>query len=452
MNNIRKTIQEIITKLTTKDKCNCGCHDCDNVGNPGVVINESLNAQITMTENLRYHVENKLPLTENTFRYGSKAFLDLWAEARYLYVREAIHVNDLDKEMLTETNLGEYGIFEGQKVPLDMPMVYENQYEPILEDIRIYGAIYESVNIDNAYDIDDIKSNSMGSEFIFTDKHGIKRKLMILIGNSIKLLWFNPSTQEWTTDEMPSKYGDEKAMNTFGMLLVKVILPKYGSFNLKALGDARYRLFRALIYNGLDTSKYEMDYNDDLLTITVTKIDNISEDIEIGNEEDVESAQDTMLLPYADLIDKLSDSYHITTNPKLKKLYGYLHDEILDASMNRDSGKINQIMKKYGKFLPTNLNEEKKDPPIGKPKRGGAGGKKYYVYVRNPKTKNIKKVSFGDSGGLKTKFNNPKARKAFAARHKCAQKTDRTKASYWSCRIGRYWKQLGGSKNFSGFW
>ena len=299
MNNIRKIIQEIITKLTTKDKCNCGCHDCDNVGNPGVVINESLNAQITMTENLRYHVENKLPLTENTFRYGSKAFLDLWAEARYLYVREAIHVNDLDKEMLTETNLGEYGIFEGQKVPLDMPMVYEN---------------------------------------------------------------------------------------------------------------------------------------------------------EIGNEEDVENAQDTMLLPYADLIDKLSDSYHIATNPKLKKLYGYLHDEILDASMNRDSGKINQIMKKYGKFLPTNLNEEKKDPPIGKPKRGGAGGKKYYVYVRNPKTKNIKKVSFGDSGGLKTKINNPKARHAFAKRHNCAQKTDRTLPSYWSCRIGRYWKSLGGSNNFSGYW
>ena len=372
MNNIRKTIQEIITKLTTKDKCNCGCHDCDNVGNPGVVINESLNAQITMTENLRYHVENKLSLTENTFRYGSKSFLDLWAEARYLYVREAIHVNDLDKEMLTETNLGEYGIFEGQKVPLDMPMVYENQYEPILEDIRIYGAIYESVNIDNAYDIEDIKSNDTGSEFIFTDKHGIKRKLMILIGNSIKLLWFNPSTQEWTTDEMPSKYGDEKAMNMFGMLLVKVILPKYGSFNLKALGDARYRLFRALIYNGLDTSKYEMDYNDDLLTITVTKINNIT--------------------------------------------------------------------------------EEKKDPPIGKPKRGGAGGKKYYVYVRNPKTKNIKKVSFGDSGGLKSKINNPEARRAFAARHDCKNKKDRTKASYWSCNLPKYAKALGINTTFTGYW
>ena len=193
----------------------------------------------------------------------------------------------------------------------------------------------------------------------------IKRKLMILIGNSIKLLWFKPSTQEWTTDEIPSRYEDEKVMNTFGMLLVKVILPKYGSFNLQALNVARYRLFRALIYNGLNISEYEMDYNDDERMITVTKIDNISENTEIGNEEDIESAYSEMLLPYADLVDKLSDSYQIATDPKLKKLYGYLHDEILDASMNKDADKINQIMKKYGKFLPTNLNEEKKDPPIG---------------------------------------------------------------------------------------
>jgi len=97
------------------------------------------------------------------------------------------------------------------------------------------------------------------------------------------------------------------------------------------------------------------------------------------------------------------------------------------------------------------LNEEE-TKKLNKPHRGGAGGKKYYVYVRDPKTKRVKKVSFGDAGGLKTKINNPKARHAFAKRHKCAQKTDRTKASYWSCRIGRYWKSLGGSKNFSGFW
>ena len=53
----------------------------------------------------------------------------------------------------------------------------------------------------------------------------------------------------------------------------------------------------------------------------------------------------------------------------------------------------------------------------------------------------------------RAKINNPKARKAFAARHKCSQKKDRTKASYWSCRLPRYAKQLGLSvKNPGGFW
>jgi len=99
------------------------------------------------------------------------------------------------------------------------------------------------------------------------------------------------------------------------------------------------------------------------------------------------------------------------------------------------------------------LNEakkKKKDPPIGKPKRGGP--KAYYVYVRDPKTKRIKKVTFG-SGGLRAKINNPKARNAFAKRHRCSTATDRTTARYWSCRLPRYAKQLGLSvNNPGGFW
>jgi hypothetical protein len=86
---------------------------------------------------------------------------------------------------------------------------------------------------------------------------------------------------------------------------------------------------------------------------------------------------------------------------------------------------------------------------LNKPKRGGS--KKFYVYVKNPSTGNVKKVSFGDTG-LSVKFKQPGARASFAARHKCATKKDRTKPGYWSCNIGRYWKSLGGSSNFSGYW
>jgi hypothetical protein len=98
-----------------------------------------------------------------------------------------------------------------------------------------------------------------------------------------------------------------------------------------------------------------------------------------------------------------------------------------------------------------NLLMEEAKKKIGKPMRSSSGGKAYKVYVRDPKTKKIKTVRFG-SGGLKAKINNPKARQAFAKRHNCAQKNDRTKASYWSCRLPRYAKLLGLKSNFSGFW
>jgi hypothetical protein len=219
--DLKKLIKEVLE--SRKPDCGCGCGDkCGKAP----ILNENLQSRVLMTENMKYHIDNKLPLTENTFRYGSKAFLDLWAEARFLYSRGAVNVSGIDKEILTETKLGEYGLFEGQMVPLDMPLLEEGE-----------------------------------------------------------------------------------------------------------VNEAEYQ------------------------------------------------------------------------------------------------GKKVQI---------------------GKPKRGGASGKKFYVYVMD-KGK-VKKVSFGDSGGLSTKVNDPKARQAFAKRHNCAQKTDRTTAGYWSCRIGRYWKSLGGSKNFSGYW
>ena len=92
---------------------------------------------------------------------------------------------------------------------------------------------------------------------------------------------------------------------------------------------------------------------------------------------------------------------------------------------------------------------KKKDPPLNKPKRGGS--KAYYVYVRDPKTKKIKKVSFG-SGGLRAKIKNKQARNAFAARHNCKNKKDRTKAGYWSCNLPRYAEQLGLGSKMNTFW
>lgn len=72
---------------------------------------------------------------------------------------------------------------------------------------------------------------------------------------------------------------------------------------------------------------------------------------------------------------------------------------------------------------------------LNKPKRGGS--KKFYVYVKDPKTGNVKKVSFG-SKEMPLNIADPEARKSFVARHKCKEKKDKTSAGYWACRIGRY--------------
>jgi hypothetical protein len=72
--------------------------------------------------------------------------------------------------------------------------------------------------------------------------------------------------------------------------------------------------------------------------------------------------------------------------------------------------------------------------------------------VKDPKTKKRKKVSFGGTTGLKAKINDPEARRNFAKRHNCAEKKDKTKPGYWSCRLPRYSKLLGLKGSYSGFW
>ena len=208
--------------------CDCGCGGCS--PQKPVMLNESLAPKEILSEGLKYHMDNNMPLTEHVYRAGSQKYFELWAEARALYTRGILEVTDNDLEVLTETDLGHFGMFEGKKVPLDFP-------------------------------------------------------------------------------------------------------------------------------------------------IELTE------------------------------------------------------------------GEIDEAKKKAKK------NTKK----LNKPMRDSSGGKAYKVYVKDPKTKKVKTVRFG-SGGLRAKINDKEARNAFAKRHNCAQKKDKTKAGYWSCRLPRYAKLLGLKSNFGGFW
>ena len=81
---------------------------------------------ITMlSENMKYHFENNIPIHENIFRMGSKSYFNLINEARDLFEEgKASFLNENDLWILENTDLGYYDYYNGQKVPLDYPVEY----------------------------------------------------------------------------------------------------------------------------------------------------------------------------------------------------------------------------------------------------------------------------------------------------------------------------------------
>ena len=295
--------------------CDCGCNTCETKSN-ALLLNESKAPMSILSEGLKHHIDNNKPLTEHLFRAGSRAYFDLFAEARSLYSRgilEFTHEDDL--ALLKETHLGHFGIFEDKKVPLDFPILLNEQMD-----------IY-----------DEIANMEFGMDY---DQLG-------------------PGEKEFVRDEI----------------------------------------------DNMNYEAYEIDGKTVLGDLSIA-----GKKVKAIHHNNSKSAEDHEI-EYVDG----------TREPYLKHL-------------------VREVAKK-----------KKKGPKLNKPMRSSSGGKAYKVYVKDPKTGNIKTVRFG-SGGLRAKINDRKARQAFAKRHKCSTRNDKTKASYWSCRLPRYAKLLGLKSSFSGFW
>ena len=417
MSRLTNLIKEVLSTQPKKKDCNCGCNTCDNVGNEGVLLNESVAPKQILSENLQYHVHNKLPLTENTFRYGSQSFINLWAEARSLYLREIIHVNDDDKEILTETDLGNYGMYEGKKVPLGLPM--EN-------------LVNESEDLDWEDDWEDDDNIYTGPT-----SYGIDRRTWDKDWRLPKDNLFNASkTIKATNNRMDAI---RKMLERFPKELAKFENdPDYPAFDMNY--DELVKWYKSVSNFSLQEANNEQKIKLRVWTDRKSKKKTI--DLDASQlKKAVSSGHDTDWSRSIDSIKYQLDSGDKKGTTKIDRYSGGVSDTVY--------WELNESQTQYKDLYEAAKKKKKKDPPIGKPKRGGS--KAYYVYVRDPRTKKVKKISFG-SGGLKAKINNPKARRAFAARHKCAQKKDRTKAGYWSCRLPRYAKLLGLKSSFSGFW
>jgi hypothetical protein len=94
---------------------------------PTLILKE--NCEIS--ENLKYHIDNKLSLTDNVFRVYSENYFNLVNEVRSLWNEGKIDLNEEDR-MMVESNLGEKVKVNGEIVYLDAPYILEYETE---EDI-----------------------------------------------------------------------------------------------------------------------------------------------------------------------------------------------------------------------------------------------------------------------------------------------------------------------------
>lgn len=83
-----------------------------------------------LSEGLEYHVSKNIPLHDTVYRFGSSKYFSLIKEARELSRKGKLVVNSSIDRFLLSTNIGEIGVYEGQKVLLDIPIqISEAEYQ-----------------------------------------------------------------------------------------------------------------------------------------------------------------------------------------------------------------------------------------------------------------------------------------------------------------------------------
>jgi len=407
------------------------------------MLNESLAPRAILSEGLKYHMDANKPLTEHLYRAGSDNYFNLWAEARSLYSRNILEItHEDDLAVLTETDLGHFGMFEGKKVPLDFPIELNEQMD--LED--------ELANMEFGMDYDQLGSN---------EKEWVR--------DEIDNMSIRESDSNYPDFDLNKNIRYQDTSISSGMWRYtgqeqggKGVYRNLNNGQILAFDRGDFDIFKNNLSSHFDIS--ESYGRGEMLDLVSHRLFNKDYKQLDGEEKDKAEKEAKM----HNLIKEVTRYSGFNRNPEdpdsepfkptksvskftedLRALFGKFKGDLKNPEFIKG---VAQVMVNWKPLLRSQLDEAKKNTKkLNKPMRDSSGGKAYKVYVKDPKTKKIKTVRFG-SGGLRAKINDKKARNAFASRHKCSTKKDKTKAGYWSCRLPRYAKLLGLKSNFGGFW
>jgi len=108
MDNITKIIKENLEKFSNRT----------------LVLKEN----VKVSEELQYHIDENLTLTNNVFMVYSKKYFDLINEVRDLWMRDLIQLNEEDEQMVM-SDTGKVALFEGEMVYLDAPVLESDDFD-----------------------------------------------------------------------------------------------------------------------------------------------------------------------------------------------------------------------------------------------------------------------------------------------------------------------------------
>ena len=115
MNKLKQLISETLQNYKVTDSCK-------HCNTPPLLV-ESKQYNMAISEAMRYHIDSKIQLTENIYRPGSFAHQKLLTEARMLWNNSIIELQGTDKKLYETTDIGKWAKYEGEFVPLDLPLM-----------------------------------------------------------------------------------------------------------------------------------------------------------------------------------------------------------------------------------------------------------------------------------------------------------------------------------------
>ncbi len=364
-----------------------------------------------------------------TYRYGSVGMFMLMQEARQKV--KSLNLSEDDMELLS-SDIGSFDSFNGEVVPLDLPML----------DCF-------------SYDVDK-------GEFSYTS---------------------NPNLQ---ADSSPDREMEEKGGETFtsqeDALARATQLGCEGTHTHK-LDDGTVIYMPCSTMEAYNEAMYEAkDYDEDEeYKYSEDEYKDYSEEMDKYDNPVMKALKESLAKKASEHNKKYDSADKKTSAAKLAKVYargvGAYRTNPGSVRSNVSSpqqwamARVNSFLKILSgskkashdrdllpKGHPSYSKDKKKadyqgrEVPLGKPSRNTGEGKRFKVYVKNERG-NVVKVTFSTGGVTMAKLKDPKTRKAFSDRHDCPAKKDKTKSGFWACRLPRYAKSLfGADKNINAYW